>query len=426
MVHRDRLSNRGGQPAVGAVPRSRLGYYYLCAFVVAAVLLGGGTQKGLWTVFALELAVLPLWFMAFSKAGERLARLPLFLFGLVGVLFAIQLVPIGAEILVAGVGPEWGLGRYGLSTDVGRTLDSAIVFATLAVVFLAASRLSTADHHRMVALILLAALLQGLMALIQFSSSRPLPVDILPYSPTAGTFANRNHFAALLFIAVPLLIWQMELIGRRRLVFALLPLILILQFAGGSGAGVGITVVLSFIAYLILATKTARGRWLAGGLVLVGSVALVFAWGRLIGEVSDSPIDRLVIAQTTLKAIGAYFPLGSGFGSFVHIYPQFAEASQIVSRFINHAHNEYLELALEGGWPAIGAVLIYFGLLVANLPAALGSKLKMAALLAIIFVLVHSGVDYPLRTMAIGVVFAVLNGIYFSTAPARKHRRTRE
>jgi len=46
------------------------------------------------------------------------------------------------------------------------------------------------------------------------------------------------------------------------------------------------------------------------------------------------------------------------------------------------------------------------------------SPLRRAALLALLFLLVHSLVDYPLRTMALVTVFAMLNGIYFSTPSA--------
>jgi O-antigen ligase/polysaccharide polymerase Wzy-like membrane protein len=413
------MRGAGGQIAPDFLERSRWGYYYVCGFLVLAVLLGGGTQKGLWTVYGLEVLALPLWFTAVTGPGRRITAGPLVLIVVSALLFIFQLMPFGSGISIEGVGAEWGLARYGLSADVGRTVDSAIMFFTLVIVFVAATRLTTSDHHRLVGLILLAALLQGLMALIQFSSSREIVVDALPYPPLAGTFTNRNHFSTLLFIAVPLLVWQMEAIGRRRLIYLFLPVILLLQFAGGSGAGVGITLVLSFIAYVVLATRSGRGRWLVGGLVVASTVVLALTWDRLIGDNTDSPINRLVFAQTTLQAIGAYLPFGSGFGSFVHIYPQFAETAQIVSQFINHAHNDYLELALEGGWPAMGAMGFYFVLLAFNLPAALKSPLKLAVLLAILFVLVHSLVDYPLRTMSIGVVFAVLNGIYFAKAPAR-------
>ena len=98
----------------------------------------------------------------------------------------------------------------------------------------------------------------------------------------------------------------------------------------------------------------------------------------------------------------------------------------ISGTFINHAHNEPLELLLEGGVPAALAMLAYCVLLVWRLTAARHSQLSLAALCGIGFTIVHSLVDYPLRTAALVAVFALLNAIYFATdAPHKAARRRR-
>jgi O-antigen ligase len=86
----------------------------------------------------------------------------------------------------------------------------------------------------------------------------------------------------------------------------------------------------------------------------------------------------------------------------------------------NHAHDDYLELWLEGGWP--------FFALAAAMIAALGwaawgawrsrdaedSLWAKAASISLLLVLLHSLFDYPLRTTAIEAVFAVLAAVLVS------------
>ena len=107
--------------------------------------------------------------------------------------------------------------------------------------------------------------------------------------------------------------------------------------------------------------------------------------------------------------------MGSGFGTFEIVYPAFESEQQISRTFANHAHNEYLEIVLEGGFPAALLLLAYLGLLGRSMVQGTISPLRGAAYCGIAFLLVHSLVDYPLSTMGLSIVFAVLNGIVFSS-----------
>ncbi len=99
----------------------------------------------------------------------------------------------------------------------------------------------------------------------------------------------------------------------------------------------------------------------------VGSVALVLvglsvwfgrglALERLFGD--EIQLDsRLRIAPTVIASILAHLPWGTGMGSFERVY-QIHEPDELLSpEYMNHAHNDWLELALTGGdcrpscWP---------------------------------------------------------------------------
>jgi O-antigen ligase len=84
--------------------------------------------------------------------------------------------------------------------------------------------------------------------------------------------------------------------------------------------------------------------------------------------------------------------------------------------YVNHAHNDWLEIWLEGGFLALAVLVAFliwfvfasFGAWRAPLDRgrALDRALPQAASIVVILVLLHSAVDYPLRTTALMTLFA--------------------
>ncbi len=85
--------------------------------------------------------------------------------------------------------------------------------------------------------------------------------------------------------------------------------------------------------------------------------------------------------------------------------------------FFNHAHNEYLETWLEAGWPGAALILAFLVWYGRRLWAAWKAgpsrerDLQRAASIALLAMLVHSAVDYPLRTATLAVLFALCAAI---------------
>jgi len=117
--------------------------------------------------------------------------------------------------------------------------------------------------------------------------------------------------------------------------------------------------------------------------------------------------------EDTRFAIAQYWPFGSGLGTFVRaILP--AERLEIIDpAFPNRAHNDFLELAVEGG---------VFGLAIAGIVALLlawgfirtwrsGYRERAITGLAMLVIIgLHSIVDYPLRNMAIATLAGAAAG----------------
>ena len=113
-------------------------------------------------------------------------------------------------------------------------------------------------------------------------------------------------------------------------------------------------------------------------------------------------------------------PLGAGIGSFAEYY-RFTEPLEMVGRkYVNSAHNEFLEIALEAGIPGLAVLFAGIGVIAWSgwraLRGGLGKagddrRIKAAAGVAIIILIAHSSFDYPLRTTGLAVLFAFLCGL---------------
>ena len=135
--------------------------------------------------------------------------------------------------------------------------------------------------------------------------------------------------------------------------------------------------------------------------------------GRLpIGQDAGTSVQsREQILATTGKAIRDTMPLGSGLGSFVKVYRLYESPDTVTNEYVVHAHNDYAELALELGLPGILLILAFLWWWAAAVQAAwrmpAGSAYARAASIASAAVLIHSLVDFPLRTAAISACFAM-------------------
>jgi O-antigen ligase len=130
---------------------------------------------------------------------------------------------------------------------------------------------------------------------------------------------------------------------------------------------------------------------------------------------SSSVQSREAINETTIRAIADFLPLGSGLGTFKPVYKLYEDHDRIVATVINHAHNDYAELALEMGAPGILLILLFLvwwtvaALRVWRFPDS--GPYARAASIASAALLVHSLVDFPLRTAALSTCFAVCLGL---------------
>jgi len=118
-----------------------------------------------------------------------------------------------------------------------------------------------------------------------------------------------------------------------------------------------------------------------------------------------------VMFANTIRGAIDYGPFGSGIGSFLEIYRQYQDPLAITRTYINHAHNDYLEVLLETGIAGAALILSFLGWWFWRVTKIWrernGCPFGRAATIASGVVLLHSLVDYPLRTAAISGIFAI-------------------
>jgi len=248
-----------------------------------------------------------------------------------------------------------------------------------------------------------------------------------------GLFSNVNHMGTLLIMSMPftayLFFTERAGFNRNRVLLPLAIIFLVTVvgvFYVNSVAAYGLFALQILIFTLLAINKISIRRFrylifvmLGGGLIYVGfNINVLEAMEIQMGSSNLSGRTRMLLSS--LPLIKETFPFGTGLGGFEDVYKAYEKPSSITPRFVNHVHNDFVELIIEMG--IFGIIFIgffsyqfvmkAFSLLKAgqSLPS-----LQLAAANSILIVMVHSGFDYPLRTLAIAVLFTIASALMFGS-----------
>jgi O-antigen ligase len=213
-------------------------------------------------------------------------------------------------------------------------------------------------------------------------------------------------------------------------------LVLVVGIAiNGSLAGFGLAVpVVAATVLMLWARKRRVPAWLVLPVALIAAGAVYLPFSAPLGNdlttagAQTNPLSRATSFRITSQAIGDYLPFGSGIGSYGDVYPQYEDPATIGRWYMNHVHGDYLEVALETGFPGILLILLvllwWLWRVQAIWRAEKPDHFARAATVASAAILAHSVVDYPLRTAAISVLFAIC--LALMAEPRPKVRRGEE
>jgi O-antigen ligase len=415
------------------------------AYLFACLVLGGSAQ-GVWENMILQLAgVGILAWAALDRREEPLAPAArqLLLLAIVAIaIIALQLVPLPASIW-SHFGPRarvaddfraLGLGTPAqpLSLTPALGLNSLLGIIPALALFCAMVRLR-AYRPQWLAVALVAGTIGGIaLGALQVASSTNPSLPWYLYEETSvgravGFFANADHMATLLVVTIPFLAAivtaaRTATMQRYSAVLAVVAGIALLIMVGlalnGSLAGYGLALPVIAASVLVILPPASRLRlWVLAVAALLMAGAVVALETTAIGSshigahAASATQSRADIASTTTRAVGDFMPFGSGLGSFRNVYSLYEQPEQVSGIYVVHAHNDYLEIALELGIAGMILVLVFLAWWAAAVWRAWrrpeGGPFARAAAIASAAVLVHSLVDFPLRTAAIAVCFAL-------------------
>jgi O-antigen ligase len=340
-----------------------------------------------------------------------------------------------------------------LSVSPKATWLSALSLLPPLAVFLSTLLLSHRERRLLIIVVLAVGVLSVFIGFVQVAQGEASPFRFFEFSnktEAVGFFANRNHFAALIYCLMVFVIgWMIPGIADVRVPrsqtgkqkeneyeyntasiiamigsFTILVILLAGELMARSRAGLGLTMIALFGVFALGFANRSAGsgasvnKLLIGVIVVVAIFSLQFALYRVLDRLPDAlGGDRPIIANTTIEAARAYMPLGSGLGTFVPVYAMFEKPQDAEDTYVNRAHNDILEVWLETGvvglalggmfviWLVRRSVEIWRSEPVRG-ASQLDWSLIRAATIVPALLLAHSLVDFPLRTGAIMAIMA--------------------
>ena len=429
------------------MPVPRAGRSAVAPLYLLACLIIGGSAQGAWQNAVLQLVgvgIIAWGGIARSAGGEMAPRArTLLLLAIAAIaMVALQNVPlppslwahglrrrIAADYRLQGIGLPW----LPISLTPYESLSSLLGLIPPLAMFVAIIRLN-AYRQSWLAVALLAGTLAGVvLGALQVASAQPnsrwYPYAETNFGSAVGFFANANHMASLLLLTLPFLAAiasavrgrNLQLYSALLMVLAALALVLIAGITlNGSLAGYALALPVLAASSLILVSSSSMWRKIALAIAALSATAAVIVLattsigvpaGRFGPTATTAIQSRQAILKTTGEALADSMPLGSGLGSFVRVYRLYESPDTATTEYVVHAHNDYAELALELGVPGVFLIVAFLAWWVSAAGAVWlpgkGGPFARAASIASVAVLIHSLVDFPLRTAAISSCFAM-------------------
>jgi len=319
--------------------------------------------------------------------------------------------------------------------------------------------LCLAPHHvaRLVLLFVVLAGAEGVLGLLQIGPGGGGVLYFGNEEPgqyvAIGTFVNRNHLAAMLAMALPvvigLIVYSMrpgrhnlhhnvraptsEASAKRLLLFGAGVIVLVCLLFTRSRAGIA-TGLAGLVCAAVVLVRAAAARaspsrlrtanLIAAALIVISAgIALAIGIGPLLRGLAPqalhSSVDfRWAIYAATWHGAIEFLPFGSGLSTYAGVFPRFQVSD--AGGYIDYAHNDYLQAFMELGLAAPVVVGLFAFAWAARCREVLRDEtarsftlLQLAAALAMVPMMLHGLFDFALHMPANAMWFAALAGVMF-------------
>ena len=265
-----------------------------------------------------------------------------------------------------------------------------------------------------------------------------------------GTYINHNHFAGFLELTTPFVLgfvfyafqnWT----GARKdgarptpsrapgaaggqvlLYTFLMTLMVIAVILSRSRAGIIVTIIAIVFVALLAWLRLRRRAWMVGLLLFLVIAAGYGLWIGLgpiltrfeqLGATHELAVEgRISFWKDSIPLIRDYPVAGVGLGNFGTAFRHYQ--TSMVTLYVDHAHNDYLEFASETG--VLGTALLFLPILyllgkmtlfVAKDPRRFRPTIVLGCVGSTLGIVLHSFIDFNLQVPANALTFAVILGI---------------
>jgi len=426
------------------------------SLIASGMILGGGGTSNPVTEILLQLIaalLMAVWCLAPGQAPRKVSLWVPVVCLLVIALPLIQLIPLPPSIWHTLPGRDVEIASLALvgrenswmpwSITPGRTLAVFIaMIPPLAMMWFVAA-LDERGRNGVLRAIAVMALVSVVLGAFQLAA----PIDKVPsfYSYihrgyVIGFQANRNAEVDVLLIgalATTALFAGRDTRVRQQapaMVIYAMTMMLLLSGAVLSGSRGGILLIpaTALFALLIVQPGGFFARRTLIGISVIALVGLIAAWllrdnaaiGKVAARFAADKDFRAELWTDTVYAIGQYWPFGGGMGSFIELMTPVERLEVVDPTLPSRAHNDYLEILLEGGIFGIALIAaITICLIIMALKSWKSGSVTRAhgrfAFAAFFIIAAHSLVDYPFRSMSLAMLVGAAAGLL---APAGSTR----
>lgn len=244
-----------------------------------------------------------------------------------------------------------------------------------------------------------------------------------------GPFVDRDHFPGYMNMIVPLTLGvalASKEIGKKVLyAFFAVVMTLAVFLSLSRGGVISFICGLAVFSAILVVRRGPKWQFMVLALFAIALVSFVLYAGAspLIARFKADQISdegRLLAWKGTLAAFRDFPVFGAGFGTFENVFALYQPAG--LQKIWEHAHNDYLELLLEGG---LVGVLIAGVFIYAVLKRAFRGRggwqgdaayLKAGFIASIVTISVHSIFDFNLHVPSNAILLSIILGLAVSGA----------
>ena len=334
-----------------------------------------------------------------------------------------------------------------LSFDVGQS--DVIFFKSLAYCFLFFITLTLVNTGKRLRYILIVMSAAGVFQAIygslevlsglQYSLVFKLPVSHI----ATGSFVYKNHYANFLLLCLSAAIGYMiaslrvrsgssprerlrrivrfwlsnKVLFRIGIIIMVIALVMSRSRMGNSAFFIAMTITATLgLIYFKPRQKSYVVLFISMLVIDILIVSSLFGLKQVQQRIEQTNLtqeSRDEVVTDALPLLSQYGVIGTGGGTFYTVYPQVQ--SESIQHFYDHAHNEYLQFAIEFG--IVGAAIIAMLVLLCAKSALSAMRHRrhplprgtaFATVMAVIGMALHSTVDFPLQAPANTAIFIIL------------------